>query len=150
MLIIFRVSGKRTFPTLKSGDLARPHSEIILDQDFKAEHYRTFVYILSTLFIHSIVSSTIVTSNKGWKHVNNNYDYRTIPGETRKSLNENIKDSLHLREKENVTGALDRLTGPLQRIDAVREETMDLLTEKAMLEKVRAWSKSRKDINSYL
>ena len=66
------------------------------------------------------------------------------------SLNENIKDSLHLREKENVTGALDRLTGPLQRIDAVREETMDLLTEKAMLEKVRAWSKSRKDINSYL
>lgn len=55
-----------------------------------------------------------------------------------------------MREKENVTGALDRLTGPLQRIDAVREETMDLLTEKAMLEKVRAWSKSRKDINSYL
>ena len=66
------------------------------------------------------------------------------------SLNEGVKDSLHLREKENITGALDRLTGPLQRIDEVREETMDLLMERAILEKARAWSKSRKDINSYL
>ena len=33
-------------------------------------------------------------------------------------------------EKEDVTGALDRLTGLLQKIDAAREETMDLLMEK--------------------
>ena len=60
-------------------------------------------------------------------------------------LTEGIKDCLHSNEKEDITGALDRLTGLLQKIDAVREETMGLLMEKAILEDVRAWSKSSKE-----
>ena len=59
-------------------------------------------------------------------------------------LTEDIKDCLHSDEKGDKTGALDRLTRLLQRIDAVREETMDLLMEKATLEEIRAWSKSSK------
>ena len=61
------------------------------------------------------------------------------------SLAEDIKDCLHSNEKEDVTGSLDRLTGLLQRIDVVREETMDLLRDKPTLEEVRAWSKSSKE-----
>ena len=60
-------------------------------------------------------------------------------------LIEDIKDCLHSDEKEDITGALDRLTGLLQKIDAAREETMDLLMEKATLEEVRAWSSSSKE-----
>ena len=60
-------------------------------------------------------------------------------------LTENIKDCLHSDENENITGVLDRLTGLLQRIDAAREETMDLLMENARLEEVRAWSKSSQE-----
>ena len=60
-------------------------------------------------------------------------------------LTENIKDCLHSDEKEDITGALDRLTRLLQKIDAAREETMDLLMEKATLEEVRAWSNSSKE-----
>ena len=52
---------------------------------------------------------------------------------------------VYIRTKKKTTGALPRLTGLLQRIDAVREETMDLLMEKATLEEVRAWSKSSKE-----
>ena len=39
IVIIFRVTGKRTFPTLKSGDPALTHSGIVLDQDFKWKIY---------------------------------------------------------------------------------------------------------------
>ena len=60
-------------------------------------------------------------------------------------LTEDIKDCLHSDEKEDITGALDRFTRLLQRIDAEREKTMDLLKEKATLEKLRAWSKSSKE-----
>ena len=60
-------------------------------------------------------------------------------------LTEDIMDCLHSDEKEHITGTLDRLTGLLQRNDAVLEETMDLLMEKATLEEVRAWSKSSKE-----
>ena len=60
-------------------------------------------------------------------------------------LTENIKDCLHSDEKENITVVLDRLTGLLQRIDAAREETMDLLMVNARLEEVRAWSKSSQE-----
>ena len=60
-------------------------------------------------------------------------------------LTEDIKDCLHSDEKEDITGALDRLTRLLQRIDAEREKSMDLLKEKATLEKLRAWSKSSKE-----
>ena len=41
-------------------------------------------------------------------------------------LTEDIKNCLHSDEKEDITGALDQLTGLLQRIDAAREKTMDL------------------------
>ena len=60
-------------------------------------------------------------------------------------LAEDIKDCLHSDEKENITGALDRLTGLLQKIDAAREETMDLLMENATLEEVQTWSNSSKE-----
>ena len=60
-------------------------------------------------------------------------------------LTENIKDCLHSDEKEDITGALDRLTGLLQKIDTARKKTMDLLMEKATLEEVRAWSNSSKE-----
>ena len=60
-------------------------------------------------------------------------------------LTEDIKDCLHSDEKEDITGALDQLTGLLQRIGAAREKTMDLLMEKATLQKVRAWLNSSKE-----
>ena len=60
-------------------------------------------------------------------------------------LTENIKDCLHSDEKEDITGALDQLTGLIQRIDAAREKTMDLLMEKATLQEVRAWLNSSKE-----
>ena len=60
-------------------------------------------------------------------------------------LTEDIKYCLHSDEKKDITGALDRLTRLLQRIGAEREKTMDLLKEKATLEKLRAWSKSSKE-----
>ena len=41
-------------------------------------------------------------------------------------LTEDMKDCLYSDEKEDLTGALDQLTGLLQRIDAAREKTMDL------------------------
>ena len=60
-------------------------------------------------------------------------------------LTEDIKYCLHSDEKKDITGVLDRLTRLLQRIGAEREKTMDLLKEKATLEKLRAWSKSSKE-----
>ena len=60
-------------------------------------------------------------------------------------LTEDIKNCLHSDEKEDITGALDQLTGLLQRIDAAREKTMDLLMEKATLQEVRAWLNSSKE-----
>ena len=60
-------------------------------------------------------------------------------------LTEDIKDCLHSDEKEDITGALDQLTGLIQRIDAAREKTMDLLMEKATLQEVRAWLNSSKE-----
>ena len=60
-------------------------------------------------------------------------------------LTKDIKNCLHSDEKEDITGALDQLTGLLQRIDAAREKTMDLLMEKATLQEVRAWLNSSKE-----
>ena len=60
-------------------------------------------------------------------------------------LKKDPKNCLHSDEKEGITGALDQLTGLLQRIDAVREKTMDLLMENATLEKVKTWSNSSKE-----
>ena len=79
--------------------------------------------------------------------ININYGYRTFRAETRKYsiFNRIVKDCLHSDEKEDVAGALDRLTRVLQRIDVVLEEIMDLLMAKATLEEVRAWSKSSKE-----
>ena len=68
-----------------------------------------------------------------------------IPLENTLFLTENIKDCLHSDKKGDIILALDRLTGLLPRIDAVLEETMDILMEKAASEQVRAWSKSSKE-----
>ena len=80
---------------------------------------------------------------EGEKHVDSDYDYRLFQKKLENTLflTEDMKDCLHSDEKEDITGALDRLTGLLLRIDVVRVETMDLLMEKATLEEVRAWSK---------
>ena len=47
-MIIFLVTGKGIFPTLKSGNPARTHSGIVLDQDFKWKIYlNTTVHLLT-------------------------------------------------------------------------------------------------------
>ena len=60
-------------------------------------------------------------------------------------LTEDIKNCLHSDKKEDITGASDGLTGLVQRINVLSEETMNLLMEKATLEKIRAWSKLSKE-----
>ena len=40
-------------------------------------------------------------------------------------LTEDIKNCLHSEEKEDITGALDGLTGLIQRINVLSEETMN-------------------------
>ena len=74
---------------------------------------------------------TIVTKCKGRKHtltVIMDAELFEKRLENTLFLTEDMKDHLHSDEKEDITGALDRLTGLPQRIDAAREKTMDLLS----------------------